>query len=395
MTATPIPANDPELRQLFLNGMSNAACTVSVVTTDGPAGRFGVTVSAMASVSADTEKPTLLVCIHTLSPAAKAIMANGVFCVNVLRDDQSYISDCFAGKLKTENGDKFACTQWAQDAVGAPRVADALVAFSCKLLSNQQIGTHHVLFGAVEEIFSAGPGSPLIYANRAYGAPARFGLISGTDAPSSSAGRLNLGVFHTFAPYVVPEILERLAIAGHKIELKLLEGDQRTIAEGLQVGDVDLALLYDLGLHDGVQIERLAALDPYVLLAEGDPLAQHASLSLAELSKHPLILLDAPPSGDYFLSLFREQSLTPEIRLRSTSFEMVRGIVGRGIGYSLLATKPASNMSYDGRALTTRPLRDKTRPSHIALARRLNGKSNPTADLFAAECRVFFRTFRG
>jgi hypothetical protein len=45
------------------NGMSHAACTVNVVTTDGAAGRHGVTVSAMVSVSADTPQPTLLVCI--------------------------------------------------------------------------------------------------------------------------------------------------------------------------------------------------------------------------------------------------------------------------------------------------------------------------------------------
>ena len=38
----------PDLRQRFLAGMSQAACTVNVVTTDGPAGRFGLTISAMA-----------------------------------------------------------------------------------------------------------------------------------------------------------------------------------------------------------------------------------------------------------------------------------------------------------------------------------------------------------
>lgn len=394
MSAPPSPVNGSELQQHFLNGMSNAACTVSVVTTDGPTGRSGVTVSAMTSVSADMEKPTLLVCIHRLSPAAAAIMANGVFCVNILRDDQSYISDCFAGKRKTSDGDKFSCTQWALGGVGAPRVVDALVAFDCRLLFSQQIGTHYVLFGEVEEIFSAGPGSPLIYANRAYGSPSRIGAISSGDNGTSSNGRLNLGVLHTFAPYVVPEILERFAIAGDKIELKLLEGNQRAIVEGLQVGEVDIALLYDLGLGEGIHAERLAALDPYVLLAENDPLAKHTSLLLAELSQHPLILLDAPPSGDYFLSLFRKKNLTPKIRLHSTSFEMVRGLVGRGMGYSLLATKPASNMSYDGHALTTRPLRDELPPSYIALAKRIDGKSNPAADLFAEQCRIFFRAFK-
>jgi flavin reductase (DIM6/NTAB) family NADH-FMN oxidoreductase RutF len=88
---------DPDLRQRFVTGMSHAACTVNVVTTDGSAGRFGVTVSAMSSVSADSERPTLLACVHESSPAARAILENGVFCVNVLRDDQSFISDVFAG----------------------------------------------------------------------------------------------------------------------------------------------------------------------------------------------------------------------------------------------------------------------------------------------------------
>lgn len=157
--------------------MSNAACTVSVVTTDGPAGRFGVTVSAMASVSADASKPTLLVCIHHLSPAAKAILENGLFSVNVLRDDQSFISDCFAGQSKTADGDRFSCTQWVQDPLGAPRVADALVAFSCRVISSQQVGTHHVFFGAVEDISNTGRGSPLIYANRAYGTPDRKSVV--------------------------------------------------------------------------------------------------------------------------------------------------------------------------------------------------------------------------
>ena len=45
----------------------------------------------MSSVSADTAQPTLLVCIHHLSPAGQAIINNGVCCVNVLRDDQSFV----------------------------------------------------------------------------------------------------------------------------------------------------------------------------------------------------------------------------------------------------------------------------------------------------------------
>ena len=50
------------LRERFLSAMGKVA-SVNVVTTDGPAGRSGVTVSEMSSVSADGENPTILVSI--------------------------------------------------------------------------------------------------------------------------------------------------------------------------------------------------------------------------------------------------------------------------------------------------------------------------------------------
>jgi flavin reductase (DIM6/NTAB) family NADH-FMN oxidoreductase RutF/DNA-binding transcriptional LysR family regulator len=379
---------DPALRQRFLNGMGLAACTVNVVTTEGPAGRHGVTVSAMASVSADMSRPTLLVCVHEMSLAAQAIIDNGIFCVNILRDDQSFISDCFAGRIKMPDGNKFSCTSWTTLATGAPRVVDVLAAFDCRILSAQKIGTHHVIVGSVEEIFALDHGSPLIYANRAYGTPSRI-----DNSPNGRAGdveSVKLGAFHTFGPYVVPQVLTRLAAKGRQIDLKLVEGDHRRVLEAIKAGDVDLALIYDFNLGDQIETELLTELQPYVLLSENHPLAQESTLSLATLAGEPLILLEPPPSGEYFLSLFSERELTPHIRFRTASFEMARGLVAGGFGYSLLATKPAATMSYDGNALVTRPLSDETRPSRVVLARRPGEELGAGAQAFAAECRGLF-----
>ena len=102
------------LRDVFLDGMSRAACTVSVVTTDGAAGRAVVTVIAMASVAADSVAPSLLVCVNHQRAAARMILENGVFCVNVLREDQTMISDRFAGRVKTSSGDKFEGVGWVR-----------------------------------------------------------------------------------------------------------------------------------------------------------------------------------------------------------------------------------------------------------------------------------------
>ncbi|MGE3876517.1 MAG: LysR substrate-binding domain-containing protein [Parvibaculaceae bacterium] len=380
---------DPHLRQRFLTGMGLAACTVNVVTTNGKAGRHGVTVSAMSSVSADTTLPTLLVCIHHLSPAVQAIINNGVFCVNVLRDDQSFVSDCFAGRIRTADGDKFSCTSWTTLATGAPRAIDALAAFDCHILSAQQIGTHYVIVGSVTEIFASDSGSPLIYANRAYGTPSRFDSFR--VGSLDDAETVKLGAFHTFGPYIVPKVLNALARKDRQINLKLVEGDHRRVLEAVKSGDVDLALMYDLNLSDQLASEPLTELQPYVLLAEGHPLAEQPALSLAALAREPMILLEPPPSGDYFLSLFSRKGLVPHIRFRTSSFEMARGMVGGGFGYSLLSTKPATSMSYDGAALVTRPLTEPMPPSRVVLARRVNSSLSPAAEAFAAECRNLFR----
>jgi len=156
------------LRDQFLQAMSRAATSVSVVTTDGPAGRAGVTVSAMCSVSAD--RPSLLVCVHHLSPASEAIKANGRFCVNVLRDDQSAISDTFAGRLPPPGGDKFGCASWRRLATGAPALDDPLAAFDCTLMKLVEWGTHFVLIGDIVDV-ETDDGTPLIYVHRAYGRP--------------------------------------------------------------------------------------------------------------------------------------------------------------------------------------------------------------------------------
>ena len=155
------------LREGFLEAMSRTAATVSVVTTDGPGGRVGTTVSAMSSVSADLPKPSMLVCIHHQSPTAVAILRNEVFCINVLREDQSAISDVFAGRAGQP--DKFADLPCITGSTGAPRLPDPLIAFDCRLTHAERVGTHFVLFAEVEDLAIADVGAPLIYANRKYG----------------------------------------------------------------------------------------------------------------------------------------------------------------------------------------------------------------------------------
>ena len=381
----------PDLRMQFISGMSHAASTVNVVTTDGSAGKFGVTVSAMSSVSADTPKPTLLVCVHHHSPAAAAILENGVFCVNVLRDDQSYISDSFAGRFKDTLDDKFDCAEWQTTSTGALRVIDPLVGFDCKIFSSKQVGTHYVFIGEVQEVFESPHGSPLIYAKRAYGSTRRIkGVDSIGEGQNQVEQTLNLGCFKTFSPFVMPELIARMVKQGSQLKFNLMESDQRYLQESLLAGQIEAALLYDIDLSDQLDVTPLTQLTPYVVLPKGHELLAHETLTPAELVDQPLVLLDMPPSKDFFLGIFKQQNLKPNVAFSSGSLEMVRGLVGQGLGYSLLATQPASNLSYDGNELQTRPLQTDVKASKIVLATRRGTPLSKAAEELKQQCMEYF-----
>ena len=323
-------APDPDLRARFLAGMSHAAATVNIVTTDGPAGRGGVTVSAMSSVSADTPKPTLLVCVNAASSSAAALLENGVFCVNVLKDDQSYISDTFAGRFRDQISDKFVCAEWATMTTGAPRVVDPLVAFDCKVVSSDLVGTHHVFFGEVQEIFISGGGSPLIYANRAYGQTSRIDGPESIGAGRAAAeNRVKLACFYTISAFTLPRLFRRLSEEAPEASVTLVEGDQSRIHAALFAGEVELALMYDENLSEGLTKEVLAERDPYVLLAADHQLAAADRITAADLHDQAMVLLSTPPSPDYFLGLLRAQGVEPRVAWQSLSVENWRHLIGR------------------------------------------------------------------
>lgn len=380
-----------ELKEKFIGGMSHAASSVNIVTTDGPAGRAGVTVSAMSSVSADMPKPTLLVCVHHLSQAADKILKNGVFCVNVLKDDQSYISDTFAGLNKGNLNDKFECAEWTPMSSGAPRVVEPLVGFDCKISSSERVGTHHVMIGEVGEIFISNKGSPLIYSNRTYGTATQIEpLRSGSTAPNNSKDSISVACFHTFGPYILPELLQRLSLDLPNYNVNLVEGDQQKIEECIISDFCEVGLMYDMGLHESLDTVKLTELKPYVLLAEEHPLTKKQNLSPEDLADYPMVLLNSQPSKDYFTNIMIDSGVKPNIAYQSSNFEMVRGMVGHGLGYALLATKPASPMTYDGRSLTSRTLVADVEPSQIVLVTRKGAKLTQGATKFCDHCQNFF-----
>ena len=145
-------------RETFISAMRQVAATVTVVTTDGPAGKAGATVSAFTSLSADP--PSVLVCLNTNSSIAKAVASNGVFCVNVLPEDAVEVAKRFAGMFDKDRPNRFEGLDILDTEFGPllPRAT----AFSCSMTHRHVHGSHAICIGDVTGISDAGE-RPLTY----------------------------------------------------------------------------------------------------------------------------------------------------------------------------------------------------------------------------------------
>jgi DNA-binding transcriptional LysR family regulator len=173
--------------------------------------------------------------------------------------------------------------------------------------------------------------------------------------------------------------------------VRLHEGEQDDLLGGLVAGRLDFALLYRWNIPPDVVLTPLATFQPYVLLPEGHRLARRRRLALAELAAEPFVLLDVSPSRSFFMAVFREAGVEPRIAFTSPSIEMVRGLVGRGRGYSILVTRPSFDHTYDGGRVVARPLAGPTLPGELCLARSARVRPTRLMGAFHDYCVAEFR----
>ncbi|EJB0229340.1 TPA: NADH-dependent FMN reductase RutF [Escherichia coli] len=151
-------------QQTFRDAMSCMGAAVNIITTDGPAGRAGFTASAVCSVT-DTP-PTLLVCLNRGASVWPVFNENRTLCVNTLSAGQEPLSNLFGGKTPMEH--RFAAARWQTGVTGCPQLEEALVSFDCRISQVVSVGTHDILFCAVEAIHRHATPYGLVWFDRSY-----------------------------------------------------------------------------------------------------------------------------------------------------------------------------------------------------------------------------------
>ncbi|MDB5736916.1 MAG: 4-hydroxyphenylacetate-3-hydroxylase small chain [Sphingomonas bacterium] len=162
----------------FRTAMSRLGAAVNLVTTDGPAGRYGIVASALCSVT--DAPPTILLCVNRLSCANAALKANGVLCANILAGRHQALSQHFATAPVAE---RFAAASWTMLETGAPLLTDAASALDCRVASVTEVGSHTVFFAEIVALRIDDDVDGLVWFDRRYH---RLGAAAPSHAPEGS-----------------------------------------------------------------------------------------------------------------------------------------------------------------------------------------------------------------
>ncbi len=161
-------------------------------------------------------------------------------------------------------------------------------------------------------------------------------------------GPITIACYPTLAPTILPPILHGFGDAHPGVVLHVIEATHDQLTGRLESGEVDIAFVYDTLIPGTPRRAALFELPAHVLLSANHPRAGDQGVRLEDLVDEDLILLDAPPSSEHTLGLFAARGLTPRVRHRTASYESVRTLVGRSLGYGILVQRPANPASYEG-----------------------------------------------
>lgn len=210
-----------------------------------------------------------------------------------------------------------------------------------------------------------------------------------SHAQMTVRGALRVGCFTPLAAMIAPELCQGFAKAYPETEVTQVEDHHEGLVERLRNAQIDVAITYDLKPVDpDLAFEPLASLPPFVIVSETDPLASKHVVSLEELAKRPLVLLDLPLSRDYFLGLFRAAGVTPLVGARTTSPDVLRSLVANRVGYSLANVRPRTPYSLDGKKLISIALEGQHRPMKLGLAWMRDHTLRNVVEVFMNRCRA-------
>jgi 3-hydroxy-9,10-secoandrosta-1,3,5(10)-triene-9,17-dione monooxygenase reductase component len=147
----------------FRSVLGHFCSGITIITAVDDGEPVGLTCQSFTSIS--LEPPLVGFVPSKTSTSWPRIQRGGVFCVNVLGEDQEDLCRVFA----TPGADKFRGVGWRPSGLGAPIIEDTLAWVDCRIVAEHDAGDHSIVLGRVADLAAAPKGKPLLFYRGGYG----------------------------------------------------------------------------------------------------------------------------------------------------------------------------------------------------------------------------------
>jgi len=152
-------------------------------------------------------------------------------------------------------------------------------------------------------------------------------------------GALAVATTHTQARYALPTVIQRFIQRYPKVRLSLREGSPQQIAELMESGAADIAIIteaYD-AYRDLVMLP-CSQWNRCVITPLRHPLLAERSLTLEAIARHPVVTYDFAFIGDSPIRrAFDARGIKPEVALTAVDADVIKAYVELGMGVGILA----------------------------------------------------------
>jgi len=212
---------------------------------------------------------------------------------------------------------------------------------------------------------------------------ARRAFETGRDA---LGGQLHLGVTSLMAGYVMSDLLSKYRRANPGVQVTAIEDSGEYLEHLLIGGELDVAVMVTSNLRDRTALQtEILDVSPFRLwLPLGHRLAAQESISLAEVTAEPLIMLNIDEMEDEATRLLSALGTRPRVAFRTRSVEAVRSLVATGAGVAILPDLVYRPWSLEGDRIESRDVSGALPVVQVGIVWRKGAPLSPAAQEFIA-----------
>ncbi|WP_163652543.1 LysR family transcriptional regulator [Listeria sp. PSOL-1] len=151
-------------------------------------------------------------------------------------------------------------------------------------------------------------------------------------------GNVRIGLPNSLATKVLPTVISVFRKKYPEITYSFLEGSNAELKQMIRSGELDMTFISPVPKeNDWFNITRFFNEKLKVIVPKNHPLANEKKIRLEQLKQEKFVLY--PPEFDLskiIISSASKSGFTPEIAFQSKDFYTIQGLVGAGLGISIL-----------------------------------------------------------